>query len=211
MQKININMKRFAMVNRGDTVTIQDVAKISGRNVDTTSIAMTELFTVPREGSRQIVIKAEDLHQVISNSIEEDIDISFLGQNVKTVLEVRPEEKKWVKKIVTALVCIFLFFGSGLAIMNFHADVDMPRVQEELYYLITGDRTERPLLLQIPYSIGVGFGVAIFFNHIFKKKFNKEPSPLEVELYLYDENVKDFVKNEEEKGNGKGEGDHSDT
>ena len=37
----------------------------------------------------------------------------------------------------------------------------------------------------------------IFFNRVFKKKINEEPDPLEVEMFLYQENVRHFMVAEE--------------
>jgi stage V sporulation protein AA len=37
----------------------------------------------------------------------------------------------------------------------------------------------------------------VFFNHLFKKNWNEEPTPLEVEMYLYQENVDQYVVAEE--------------
>ncbi|MCZ8512876.1 stage V sporulation protein AA [Paenibacillus filicis] len=99
--------------------------------------------------------------------------------------------------LLIALVWLLLFVGSGLAIMNFHADVSMAEVHRHIYKLLTGRESEHPLLLQIPYSIGIGAGMIIFFNHLFKKKFNEEPSPLEVEMFMYQESVNHYVIAEE--------------
>jgi stage V sporulation protein AA len=94
-------------------------------------------------------------------------------------------------------VCLLLFIGSGLAIMNFHADVNMMEVHQKLYTLITGNEKKHPLLLQIPYSFGIGAGMMIFFNRVFKRKFNEEPNPLEVEMFKYQESLNQYVINEE--------------
>jgi stage V sporulation protein AA len=95
------------------------------------------------------------------------------------------------------VMCVLLFIGSGLAIMNFHEDVSMPEVHRRIYELVTGRSSERPLLLQIPYSLGLGLGMVLFFNQWFKKKFSEEPSPLEVELYMYQENMNQYMITEE--------------
>lgn len=50
-----------------------------------------------------------------------------------------------------------------------------------------------PLLLQIPYSIGIGLGMIIFFNRVFKKKFNEEPSPLKVEMFNYQQELDHYT------------------
>ncbi|GIP37536.1 stage V sporulation protein AA [Paenibacillus sp. J31TS4] len=99
--------------------------------------------------------------------------------------------------LVIALVWLLLFIGSGMAIMNFHADVSMLEVHKRIYELLTGSDSERPYLLQIPYSFGIGIGMILFFNHLFKKKFNEEPSPLEVEMFLYQENMNHYIITEE--------------
>ncbi|WP_248925361.1 stage V sporulation protein AA [Paenibacillus hamazuiensis] len=113
-----------------------------------------------------------------------------------TLVEVYKEIKR-PHLIVIALVCFLLFIGSGLAIMNFHADVSMLTVHRRIYQLLTGKWVDHPLLLQIPYSIGIGIGMVVFFNHLFKKKFNEEPSPLEVEMFMYQESVNHYVITEE--------------
>lgn len=95
------------------------------------------------------------------------------------------------------LVWVLLFIGSGLAIMNFHADVSMFKVHRRIYELVTGRMEAHPLLLQIPYSFGIGVGMVLFFNHLFKKKFNEEPSPLEVEIFLYQQSVNQYVITQE--------------
>lgn len=99
--------------------------------------------------------------------------------------------------LLIALVWLLLFIGSGLAIMNFHADVSMMEVHQKIYKLITGKENEHPYFLQIPYSLGIGLGMVLFFNHLFKKKFNEEPSPLEVEMFMYQEKLNQYVITEE--------------
>jgi stage V sporulation protein AA len=99
--------------------------------------------------------------------------------------------------IILALVWLLLFVGSGLTIINFHADVSMLEVHQRIYELLTGKQIKHPYFLQIPYSIGIGLGMVLFFNHVFKKKFSEEPSPLEVEMYLYQENTNRYVITQE--------------
>jgi stage V sporulation protein AA len=101
--------------------------------------------------------------------------------------------------IILALVWLLLFIGSGLTILNFHEDVSMLQVHRRIYELLTGRKVDHPYLLQIPYSVGIGMGMILFFNHVFKKKFNEEPSPLEVEMFLYQESSNRYVITEEYK------------
>lgn len=135
--------------------------------------------------------------------LRQDIQIEYFGQP-HTLLGIEQSGRRF-PGVFLLLACFLLFVGSGLAIMNFHADVSMKEVHQRLYELITGRKTTHPYILQITYSIGIGLGMLIFFNHWFKKKWNEEPSPLEVEMYLYQENVNDVMITEEYRKLGAGE------
>jgi stage V sporulation protein AA len=62
-----------------------------------------------------------------------------------------------------------------------------------LYTIITGVKEPKPFLFQIPYSIGLGLGMILFFNHVFQKRINEEPSPLEVEMFNYQQDLDNYV------------------
>ncbi|QUH26014.1 stage V sporulation protein AA [Serpentinicella alkaliphila] len=93
-----------------------------------------------------------------------------------------------------ALISFILFIGAITAIINFHSDVNMSEAHKTIYKVVTGVESDTPYLLQIPYSIGIGVGMSVFFNHVFKKRINNEPSPLEVEMYLYQQNMDEYIK-----------------
>jgi len=142
---------------------------------------------------------------------EPGLDVEFVGEP-QTLVTVAARPRKPLPGML-ALAWLLLFFGSGLAIMNFHADVGMLEVHRRMTELITGVKPERPLWFQIPYSIGVGLGMVLFFNRVIRRKLSEEPSPLEVELYLYQENVDAYVVADEmrklhrnEAGGGRGSG-----
>lgn len=83
----------------------------------------------------------------------------------------------------------------------------MQLVHQKIYYMITGHYKEQPLLLQVPYSFGLGLGMILFFNHLFRKRLNEEPSPLEVEMFNYQQDLDQYVivhenKETEKKING---------
>lgn len=130
------------------------------------------------------------IKQVVPNA-----QVETLGSS-HTLVELLPHEKPPSKSLFI-LVWLLLFFGSALTIMNFHADVNMKEVHVRVVEMLTGYRDENPYMFQIAYSIGIGFGMAVFFNHLFKKKWNDEPTPLEVEMYLYQQNVDQFAISEE--------------
>lgn len=120
-----------------------------------------------------------------------DTEFQLIGPN-ETIIRVL-QNSKAPSVILAGFVWILLFIGAAMTIMNFHYDVSMQEVQQKLHYIITGKRTLYPLWLQIPYSFGLGVGMLLFFNHWFKKRFNEEPSPLEIELFKYQEDLNKHV------------------
>lgn len=91
------------------------------------------------------------------------------------------------------LVVLMLFLGSGLAIMDFHADVGMAHVHRVFYRMLTGHDTKYPYWIQVPYSLGLGLGMIVFFNRWFKKKVDRDPNPLDIEMQTYQDNVNKCV------------------
>ena len=128
-----------------------------------------------------------------SRLFESEPDLTVEAYGDPQVLVMVAEKPVKPRIPVLILAWLLLFFGAGLAIMNFHTDVSMKEVHIRIVELITGKRTEHPLWFQIPYSLGIGLGMMLFFNHLFRKRFNEEPNPLEVELYMYQENVNAYV------------------
>lgn len=143
------------------------------------------------EKDKNIVIL--DIIQVLRAIHLQDptLDVQTVG-GAETIVEIQ-YRKRNLSTVLFIGVWLLLFIGSCLAIMNFHEDVSMRDVHIALYEIITGERNDYPYLLQIPYSIGLGLGMIVFFNHIFKKRLNEEPSPLEVEMFNYQLDLDQYV------------------
>ncbi|MEK4564758.1 stage V sporulation protein AA [Alkalihalobacillus sp. FSL R5-0424] len=171
-------------------LTLHQLANLSGDQAIIKRIGHLAIYQIqPTDGSRVQI----DIMTVITSihSIYPNLDIQVVG-SVNSVVYVRQPQKR-LRPAYIALVWLLLFVGSGLAVMNFHEDVSMRAVHIRLYYLVTGEETFYPLWLQIPYSLGLGIGMVLFFNHFFKKRFNDEPSPLDVEMFNYQQNLDQYV------------------
>lgn len=143
----------------------------------------------PEDGSRIVIDLIQVMH--VLRKMDSSFDIQSVGHD-QTLVHIYDEKKK-PNFLIVLFVWFTLFFGSGLAIMNFHVDVSMQEVHQRIYQLITGQQVEHPYIIQIPYSFGIGIGMLMFFNHVFRKRFNEEPSPLEVEVFLYEQNVDQYT------------------
>ena len=92
----------------------------------------------------------------------------------------------WCK---TALVALIAFFGAAFAIMTFNNDANVTDVFGNLYRLIMRAEPQGITVLEISYSAGLSLGILVFFNHFASWKITVDPTPIEVEMRLYEENL----------------------
>jgi stage V sporulation protein AA len=197
-------MRQRVQVIQHQKVTIGEVAQIVASDELEEAIKGYIIHEVTPEDKHLIVI---DVMRVIATiqKKEPGLDVQTIGP-AQAILEIQMQQKK-LAPVYFVLVWLLLFTGSALAIMNFHEDVSMQLVHQKIYFMITGHYKEQPLLLQIPYSFGLGLGMILFFNHLFRKRLNEEPSPLEVEMFNYQQDLDQYVivhenKETEKKING---------
>lgn len=181
------------IVQPNQKIKIKDIASIfcTDKKIHT-EIMEIKVHDV-NEGKKNEVLPALKIIDAI-HKYDEEIDLRILG-NSEILLDVQGEvnEHKILSILKTIIISFSLFFGAALAIINFHVDVEMDKSLQIVYKIITGEESTEPLVLLIPYSLGIGVGMSVFFNHIFRKKWKKEPSPLEVEMYLYHKNIDDYI------------------
>lgn len=191
-RQLYLRLKNKLDVQPGQSLCLEDVAQVLVADTHR-DVLRLEIYTVPRDEHLVVLDVMDIMQKVVRHNPQ--LQIEALG-NEEIILEVKQKGRS-PSRIALFLVWMVLFVGSGLAIMNFHTDVSMLEVHQRIHYLITGETTERPLWIQIPYSFGIGLGMVLFFNHVFRRRFNEEPTPLEVEMNLYQENVDQYIKQHE--------------
>ena len=106
----------------------------------------------------------------------------------------------WVK---TAAVCLIVFFGAAFAIMTFNNDGSVAEIFKDVYYLVMNEESDGITVLEVGYSIGLLAGVLIFFNHFGKRKLTTDPTPIEVQMRIYEDEVDTtIIKNASRKESG---------
>ena len=101
------------------------------------------------------------------------------------------------------LVSAVAFFGAAFAIMTFNNDANVTDVFAKLYEMVIGTRADGPTILEASYSVGLAVGILLFFNHFASWKITVDPTPIEVEMRLYEENLnKTLIKNGGRKESG---------
>ena len=118
------------------------------------------------------------------------LEINNLGEaDFIITYEKKQQPGKTVSWMKTIFVCFLSFFGAAFAIMTFNNDVDIPRLFGQLYVQFTGQPSNGFTILELSYSIGVGAGILLFFNHFVGRKFTADPTPMEVEMRKYEDDV----------------------
>ena len=171
-------------------VYLQDIAKLSCSN----SKILNKLRVMPVANLQpdkpgRYVISVMDLIKEIQQK-EPDLDITTIGE--PTFLITYQKEGtvnivlRWCKVV---FVCLATFFGAGFSIMTFNNDVDVGGLFSQIYTQVTGQTSGHFTVLEITYSIGIGLGVLFFFNHFGHMKITDDPTPMQIQMRLYEENV----------------------
>ncbi|WP_138493404.1 stage V sporulation protein AA [Paenibacillus pinistramenti] len=193
---VYIRLRKHVKLKDGAGISLGDIAQVlapAEREQELKSLMVKQ--PVKQDGNR-IVIDMMQIIKVIRGAFPQ-LAIEYIGEP-HTLVEIIGQQRK-TPILFFILVWLLLFFGSMLTIMNFHADVSMPEVIVHIVEMITGQHDDHPYLYQTTYSLGIGLGMIVFFNHLFRKKWNEEPTPLEVEMFLYQENLDHYVITEEYK------------
>ncbi|MEN2766129.1 stage V sporulation protein AA [Ornithinibacillus xuwenensis] len=188
---VYLRMKKKLEISNPKVIHLKDVAYLSSNSKNIVQeLEALKIYRIT-EKDKEIVIIDSFLIIDHLNQNYPFIEVQLVGPE-QTIIRVS-KYRKSPNVFIVAFVWLLLFIGTAMTIMNFHYDVSMQEVQQKLHYLLTGEENEYPLWIQIPYSFGLGIGMILFFNHWFNKRFNEEPSPLEVEIYNYQKSLDDYV------------------
>lgn len=169
-------------------VTLGDVLKIECSNMAIKRmVKQMDLYSFNHEHSVvfSILKVIERIHAdypnvEVVNCGEDDFVVEYMKSTVKS---------PWIEKGKLLLISIIVFFGSAFTIMTFHNDIGIEVVFTQFYMQLMG-RAKPPITeLEVSYSIGLGVGIIVFFNHISKKRLTKDPTPIEVEMKKYNEDL----------------------
>lgn len=196
--QVYINLETKQAIDLNTHVYVEDLGEVYCNNqIIKKKVEKIKVYS-GKDKEMYDYISATDITTKILNKIE-DIDISIIG-GPDILLEIKGKEqsKKILNFFKIAFIMVVLFLGAAVAIVNFHEDVDMKSGMEKIYYTVTGEKKDSPLILTIPLSLGIGLGMFSFFSRIFSfsKRRKQEPGPMELELFLYDKDLEDNILNE---------------
>ena len=119
-----------------------------------------------------------------------DLEIVNLGETDFIVTyKMKKEKNKVVEYAKAAFVAFTAFFGGAFSIMTFNTDVSVADVFDLTYRLVLGKEQEGAGIVEIGYSIGLAVGIIVFYNHFFRKVLQDDPTPIQVEMRKYEEEL----------------------
>lgn len=118
------------------------------------------------------------------------VSVESLGENDTLIELVNVDRHKglvqWLKMTFVAAVS---FFGTGFTIMAFHNDISVNKIFSHVYEIVMGYPSDGYSILEVSYSIGLAAGIILFFNHIGGRRITRDPTPIEVEMRVYETDV----------------------
>jgi len=193
--------KKITIPKAKESVSFHHIASFIGNEE---KIAPLKQMTIPISfPSKHITTFILDSFQLVEKIMEydESLFIQFIGPT--EVLIEREKNPKRPSIFILTGIWITLFVGAVMTIMNFHFDVNMQEVHTKIHYLLTGEKVKHPYMIQIPYAIGIGVGMMLFLNESFFPHKRKEPSPIDIEMFRYEQTRKSYLEKQEDdkKGN----------
>ncbi len=99
------------------------------------------------------------------------------------------KHKGWQQVLKCAMVCLVIFFGTGFSIMAYHNDIGIKDIFDEIYKIVMNKEAQGVNIMEIMYSVGLALGIIVFFNHVGGRRITKDPTPIEVAMRNYEEDV----------------------
>lgn len=139
--------------------------------------------------TKRCVISALKLVELMEKECQ-DISVQIVGEPDVLVEWISVNRHKgWQQWLKVAFVCLVSFFGTAFTIMAYHNDVDINEVFTEVYKMVMNREPQGLNALEISYSVGLAAGIIIFFNHVGGRRLTKDPTPIEVSIRQYEEDV----------------------
>lgn len=187
---IYISIHRKTTVTKKKLIQLKDIAEISAPEHAIRKVENIIVFDINKDQKANYIIS---IIQVIKSILKEfpEATISNEGEE-SVVLQYLPEDYKenrvW-QLCKLGVVALTLFVGSTITIMAYHEDVALLKVFSAIQGMFTGTKTDQPNWISIPYSIGIGTGIIVFYNQFGVKKLTNDPTPIQVEMSKYDKDI----------------------
>ncbi len=183
-------------VTLGDLLSMECTDKLMLAKIRTLKIVRFK-----KNGRQRRVISVLKIIACIHEKFPE-ADVENLGETdiIVTYEDQKTPAYAW-HIIKTVFVAAVTFFGAAFSIMAFNNDVDVTKLFGQIHELVTGQETSGFTILEVSYSVGITAGILLFFNHFGKKRFTEDPTPMEIQMRLYENDIQTtLIEDSERRG-----------
>lgn len=171
-------------------VRLGDVAKLECTDAAVRNRLKTlKILKIQADKSNRYVFSVLKVVELI-HEIYPDLEIQNMGES-DFIVDYESSEyarDRW-SFLKVVLVCVTVFIGSAFSIMTFNNDVGVTQVFSQVYQLVMGQASDGFTMLEAMYSVGIAVGILVFYNHVGGKRITKDPTPMEVEMRQYEDDV----------------------
>ena len=173
-----------------EDVYIKDIARLTCS--DEHILAKVKAVKLHRfkenEPKRQVISLLKIIEEI--EKVCPDADVQSIGEAAVMVEYINVKRHKGpVQTVKLLFVAMVSFFGTAFTIMAFHNDIGINDVFTKIYEMVMGQQGDGYGILELAYSLGLAIGIIVFFNHIGGRRITKDPTPIEVEMRIYEEDV----------------------
>lgn len=171
-------------------VTLGDILSMECPNQNILSKLKTlRLFKIPKEGRHRCVVSVLKIIECIHREYP-NLDVQNLGApDMIITYEDQKVPNRWAHALKLVGVMAITFIGSAFSIMAFNNDVDVPKLFSQIYEFFMGQPKQGFSMLELTYCVGLIIGILIFFNHFGGRRFSVDPTPMEVEMRQYENDI----------------------
>ena len=191
MEQITLYIKLEKNVEiQADTIYLKDLGTLYCKD-DTVvnKCKCLKICKLSKDKNARKVISVMKIVELMDREFS-NIHVENIGETDVVVERVEREQMpKWKEVLKIAFVSGITFFGTAFTIMAFHTDIGIIELFNGIHKMITGTESNGHSILEFSYSIGLSVGIIVFFNHIGGKRITKDPTPIEVEMRIYEDEV----------------------
>ena len=173
-----------------DRVLLKEIAEVycQDKTIENKLKVMPVIHFHETGAARQVINILKIIEEI--EKVCPEVSVESIGEN-DVIVDYRKQQsfyrlRQTLKIIFVSCIC---FSGTALTIMAFHNDIGINKVFGRIYQLFMGEVSDGCTILEVSYSIGLAVGIIVFFNHIGGYRLTKDPTPIEVEMRIYEKDV----------------------
>ena len=173
-----------------EDVYVKDIGKMTCTDEHVLAkVKSIKLHRFKKDGEKRTVISILKVIEEIEKEFP-NVSVENIGETDILIEQVNVDKHKGpVQAVKIAFVSAVSFFGTAFTIMAFHNDIGINKVFSKVYEMVMGRAGDGYSILELSYSIGLAAGSILFFNHIGGRRITKDPTPIEVEMRVYETDV----------------------